>query len=78
MFSSGFLLSVLERLPWDTANPVPPLLLLMITENTSKGVLRSGAGKRELARRGRPERAQALATIEGTGRGRKVGIQETE
>lgn len=72
------MLSVLKRLPWDTANPVPPPLSLVITENTSKGVLRSGKRKREWARRGRPEIAQALATIEGTGRGRKVGIQETE
>lgn len=71
-------MSVLQRLPWDTVNPVPPPLSLMITEDTSKGVVRSGEGKRERARRGRQEIAQALAAIEATGRGRKVGIQETE
>lgn len=41
---SGLLLSVLERFPWDTVNPVPPPLSLMKTEDTSKGVVRSGEG----------------------------------
>lgn len=50
----------------------------MTTEDTSKEVVRSGEGKRERARRERQEIAQTLAAIEGTGRGRKVGIQETE